>query len=106
MAKFFTMIRPGELFENLYLSAMEVFKTYGFGDILPGRCGHGMGLSTHEFPSVTKGNQLKLQPGMIFTVEPGLMSRDLGGVRHSDTVLVTESGYESLTKYRNDAIVI
>ncbi|MFR5046668.1 MAG: M24 family metallopeptidase [Faecalispora sporosphaeroides] len=104
--KVFSMIRPGELFENLYLSAMEIFRKYGFGDILPGRCGHGMGLSTHEFPSVTKGNQLKLEPGMIFTVEPGLMSRELGGVRHSDTVLVTDSGFESLTKYRNDIITI
>jgi Xaa-Pro aminopeptidase len=104
--KVFPMIRTGEVFENLYLSAMAVFEKYGFRDILPGRCGHGMGLSTHEFPSVTKGNLLKLKPGMIFTVEPGLMSRSLGGVRHSDTVLVTEDGFERLTKFRNDKIVI
>lgn len=45
-----------------------------------------MGLSTHEFPSVTKGNKAPLAPGMILTVEPGLMSAELGAVlqqRHS-----------------------
>jgi Xaa-Pro aminopeptidase len=101
-----TILRPGVLFEELYKAAMQQFEDAGFGSILPGRCGHGIGLSTHEFPSLTTGNKIALQPGMIFTVEPGLMTNTLGGVRHSDTVLVTEKGYELLTKLRNDKITI
>ena len=101
-----TKLRPGILFEELYLAAMKVFEDAGFTSILPGRCGHGIGLSTHEFPSVTSGNKIRLEPGMVFTVEPGLMTKDWGGVRHSDTVLVTEDGYELLTKFRRDKITI
>jgi Xaa-Pro dipeptidase len=102
----FTRLRPGVHFEDLYAAAMKVFEDAGFSSILPGRCGHGIGLSTHEFPSVTSGNRILLTPGMVFTVEPGLMTKDWGGVRHSDTILVTEDGYELLTKLRRDAIVI
>lgn len=102
----FKMLRPGTVFEDLYFAAMKEYEDAGFGSILPGRCGHGMGLSTHEFPSVTKGNQKELAPGMILTVEPGLMSAELGAVRNSDTVLITENGFEFLTHSKRDKIVI
>lgn len=105
-AELFSILRPGILFEDLYITAMKVFEEAGFAAILPGRCGHGMGLSTHEFPSLMKGNKIPLEPGMVFTVEPGLMTKDWGGVRHSDTVLVTDDGYELLTSLRRDRIVI
>ncbi len=58
----FRMLRPGAIFEDLYFAAMKEFEDAGFGSILPGRCGHGMGLSTHEFPSVTKGNKAPAGP--------------------------------------------
>ena len=102
----FRMLRPGAIFEDLYFAAMKEYEDAGFGSILPGRCGHGMGLSTHEFPSVTKGNKAPLAPGMILTVEPGLMSAELGAVRNSDTVLITEDGFEFLTNSPRDKIII
>lgn len=102
----FKMLKPGTIFEDLYFAAMKEYEDAGFGAILPGRCGHGMGLSTHEFPSVTKGNKAPLAPGMILTVEPGLMSAELGAVRNSDTVLITENGFEFLTKSKRDTIII
>ncbi len=102
----FRLIRPGVSFESLYLSAVKVYDEAGFGSILPGRIGHGIGLSAHEFPSIRQGNLIELQPGMVFTVEPGLMSADWGGVRHADTVLVTDSGYELLTKTDNGNLSI
>lgn len=58
----FRMLRPGAIFEDLYFAAMKEYEDAGFGSILPGRCGHGMGLSTHEFPSVTKGNKAPWLP--------------------------------------------
>ncbi len=104
--KVFKMLRPGTVFEDLYFAAMREYEDAGFGHILPGRCGHGMGLSSHEFPSITKGNKDLLAPGMVLTVEPGLMSAGLGAVRNSDTVLITEDGFEFLTNSPRDRIVI
>ncbi|MEG2143864.1 MAG: M24 family metallopeptidase, partial [Oscillospiraceae bacterium] len=105
-AAVFERLKPKNTFEELYFAAAQVYTQYGFGDILPGRVGHGVGSSAHEFPSLEKGNQILLTPGMVITVEPGLMDKAWGGVRHSDTVLITKTGFEALTKLRNDYISI
>lgn len=102
----FEILKPGTTFEALYFEATKVFERHGFGDIIPGRVGHGIGCSAHESPSVTKGNTIPLAAGMVISVEPGLMEKSWGGVRHSDTVLITESGYECLTKLNNKKITI
>lgn len=104
--KLFPMLRPGTPAEELYFAAMGEFEAAGFGGILPGRCGHGMGLSSHEFPSLTRGSKVALTPGMVLSVEPGLMSVELGAVRHSDTVLITEEGFEFLTHSPRDKLMI
>lgn len=64
--------------------------------------GHAIGLRYHEGPFLDLGDETELQPGMVFTVEPGLYAPELGGFRHSDTVLVTEEGCEMLTYYPRD----
>lgn len=64
--------------------------------------GHCIGLRYHEGPFLDLGDQTVMQPGMVFTVEPGLYSPELGGFRHSDTVLITENGAEMLTYYPRD----
>lgn len=102
----FRILKPGTRFEELYEAAAKVYTDHGFGAILPGRVGHGVGCSAHEFPSLAKGNQIQLKPGMVITVEPGLMDKSWGGVRHSDTVLITENGYEPLTRYEMGEIAI
>lgn len=94
----FQILKPDVTFEALYLAAAGVFSQRGFDSILPGRIGHGVGCSAHEYPSLERGNQIPLAPGMVITVEPGLMDQGWGGARHSDTVLITEDGYECLTK--------
>jgi len=53
-----------------------------------------------------RGNKLIVQSGMVITVEPGLMDKSWGGVRHSDTVLITEDGFERMTKLDMGEIII
>ena len=64
--------------------------------------GHAIGLRYHEAPFLDIGDPTLIQPGMVFTVEPGLYDKTLGGYRHSDTVLITEDGVEVLTYYPRD----
>lgn len=102
----FKILKPGIMFKDLYNAAAKVYTDYGFEKILPGRVGHGVGCSAHEFPSLAPNNNLLLQSGMVITVEPGLMDKNWGGVRHSDTVLITDDGFEALTKLENGLIKI
>jgi len=74
-------------------------------DLLPywrHHSGHAIGLRYHEGPFLDIGDQTIMEPGMVFTVEPGLYNSSLGGFRHSDTVLIKERGIEILTYYPRD----
>jgi Xaa-Pro aminopeptidase len=64
--------------------------------------GHAIGLRYHEGPFLDLGDHTVLQPGMVFTVEPGIYSGEHGGFRHSDTVVITEDGVELMTYYPRD----
>jgi Xaa-Pro dipeptidase len=64
--------------------------------------GHGTGLRDHEAPFLDVGDPTPLEPGMVFTIEPGVYDAEVGGFRHSDTVAVTDDGYELLTDYPAD----
>lgn len=74
-------------------------------DLMPNwkhHTGHAIGLRYHEGPFLDIGDDTILQPGMVFTVEPGLYVENLGGFRHSDTVAITEDGLEMMTYYPRD----
>ena len=64
--------------------------------------GHAIGIRYHEGPFLDSGDHTEIQPGMVFTVEPGLYVPELGGFRHSDTVAVTDDGIDVLTYYPRD----
>ncbi|MGJ3239465.1 MAG: M24 family metallopeptidase [Anaerolineae bacterium] len=64
--------------------------------------GHTIGLRYHEGPFLDIGDDTIIQAGMVFTVEPGLYIPEIGGFRHSDTVVVTEQGAEMITYYPRD----
>ncbi|WP_252502070.1 Xaa-Pro peptidase family protein [Sporosarcina sp. Marseille-Q4943] len=63
------------------------------------RTGHGIGIGLHEEPSLRFDNELVLTEGMVFCVEPGIYVPDIGGFRHSDTVILTNNGTEIITEY-------
>jgi Xaa-Pro dipeptidase len=98
----FAAIRPGRTCADVDGAVMRYFEE---NDLLPNwrqHTGHGIGLRNHEAPFLDLGDHTVLQPGMVFTVEPGLYDSELGGFRHSDTVVVTEDGMETLTDYPRD----
>lgn len=83
-------------------AAREVIEKAGYGAYFTHRTGHGLGLEVHELPNIAANNETLLQPGMVFTIEPGVYLPNVGGVRIEDDVLVTENGCESLTTYPRD----
>ena len=76
----------------------QVFIDAGYGDNIIHRTGHGFGITGHEDPFLALGDKRKLVPGMIISVEPGIYFKRQGGYRHSDTVLITETGNLKLTE--------
>nr|WP_290666983.1 Xaa-Pro peptidase family protein [Ardenticatena sp.] len=97
-------VRPGIPAEDVDRAARRVIEEAGFGAYFIHRTGHGLGLDIHEPPYIVEGNQAPLEPGMVFTVEPGIYIPDVGGVRVEDVVVVTENGADVLTTYPRDLI--
>jgi Xaa-Pro dipeptidase len=98
----FAAVRPGASCAEIDLAANGFLRQEGYGEHLLHRTGHGFGLSTHEGPWVAEGSQDVLAAGMLISIEPGIYLPGVGGIRHSDTVLVTDEGPESLTRYPTD----
>ena len=95
---------PGVPAEEVDRAARAVIEDAGYGEHFIHRTGHGLGLEVHEPPFIVLGNRRPLEPGMIFTVEPGIYLPGRGGVRIEDDVLVTPSGAESLTTFPREFI--
>ena len=98
----FGELRPGARCADVDRAVRSYYEENNLMQYWKHHSGHAIGLRYHEGPFLDVGDETELQPGMVFTVEPGLYAPDLGGFRHSDTVLITEDGMEMLTYYPRD----
>lgn len=96
----FRTIRPGVACSELDDKVNEFLRKEGYSpdEQRLHRTGHGIGLGNHEGPWVAEGSDDRLSENMVISIEPGVYLSGLGGFRHSDTVLVTKDGYETLTR--------
>jgi Xaa-Pro aminopeptidase len=98
----FSAMKPGVMCSAVDTVVRTYYEKNGLMPYWKHHAGHAIGLRYHEGPFLDSGDQTMLQEGMVFTVEPGLYVPELGGFRHSDTVVVTADGLEFLTYYPRD----
>jgi Xaa-Pro aminopeptidase len=99
-------VRPGETCQDVDRAARTVIQAAGFGERFVHRTGHGIGLEVHEPPYIVEGNDLLLQAGMTFSVEPGIYLEGRFGVRIEDIVACTAAGAERLNEAPRDLTVV
>ena len=93
---------PGRTAADIDAIVRQAISAAGWGDYFVHRTGHGIGLSTHEEPFIMEGNDLALEEGMAFSIEPGIYLEGKWGMRLEDIVVLTNDGYESLNQAPRD----
>jgi Xaa-Pro dipeptidase len=92
-------IRPGMTAAEVDRIARGIIQDAGYGEYFIHRTGHGIGIGTHEEPSLRFDSGIVLQEGMAFSIEPAIFVPGIGGFRHSDTVILTKDGARLITEY-------
>ena len=90
--------RPGTPCEEMDRAARKVITDAGYGPFFTHRLGHGLGMDGHEPEYLVEGNKTRLEPGMVFTIEPGIYQLGKFGVRIEDDCVMTDRGVEVLSQ--------
>ncbi|EAR53098.1 Xaa-Pro dipeptidase (proline dipeptidase) [Oceanicola granulosus HTCC2516] len=98
--------RPGVTAHEIDDAVISVLEASPYAERIRTKTGHGLGRDVHEAPYIMRGNHTALEPGMVFTNEPGLYDITAFGVRIEDDILVTDDGCRSLTTYPKELTVI
>ncbi len=101
-----SVIRPGLPMSEFDAAARRVIEKAGYGPYFTHRLGHGLGLDCHEPPDNSASCHVIAEPGMVFSVEPGIYLPGKTGVRIEDLVLVTETGCEVLNHYTKELQIV
>ena len=100
------IVKPGITAGAVDDAARSVIEDAGYGSYFIHRTGHGIGLEGHEPPYIRSGNLVVLDPGMSFTIEPGIYLPNENGVRIEDNVVVTRDGNKTLTNLPRELITL
>ncbi|HJS20920.1 MAG TPA: Xaa-Pro peptidase family protein [Anaerolineales bacterium] len=98
--------KPGVPCADVDKTARAVIEQAGYGVYFTHRTGHGIGMEGHEDPYMRGDNMQLLEPGMAFTIEPGIYLPDRNGVRIEDNVVITETGAEVLSDMPREIRVV
>ena len=99
-------VRPGVAAESIDATARQLIAEAGYGEYFTHRVGHGIGLEVHEDPYMVAGNATPLEPGMAFSVEPGIYLPGRFGVRLENIVMCGASGPDILNRTSLDLRVV
>ena len=99
-------VRPGLEAQEVDRTARTIIDAAGYGDRFIHRTGHGIGLELHEPPYMVEGDRTVLEPGMTFSVEPGVYLEGRFGIRIEDIVAVTADGVERLNRSTRELQVV
>ncbi len=99
-------VRPGATAAAIDAAARDTLADAGLAELFIHRTGHGIGLDVHEEPYLMGGNDLPLEPGMAFSVEPGVYRSGRWGARIEDIVVVTADGVEPLNTRPHELTVL
>ncbi len=100
------VVRAGVKAADVDAAARRTLEKHSLDKLFQHSTGHGLGLEIHEAPRLGKREKLKLEAGMVITIEPGAYKEGFGGVRIEDTVLVTETGCQILTPTAKKLVAI
>lgn len=100
------MIKPGVKFSDIDAAARDYITEKGYGEYFTHRTGHFIGIECHEAGDVSSANHNVVEPGMIFSIEPGIYILGEVGVRIEDLIVATEDGYENLNSYPKELTII
>ncbi|MHA6252425.1 M24 family metallopeptidase [Oceanobacillus sp. CAU 1775] len=100
-------VKAGVPLKTFDIASRKVIQDNGYGEYFNNRVGHGLGLEVHEEPSIHENNEEIAEPGLLFTIEPGIYIQGQGGVRIEDNVYINEDGEaEVLTSFPKELMIL